>query len=379
MSAGRESDERRFGRLFANYIGVGFGSPVTNGSAALTTSLEAAGVRYGDEVLVPGLVWVACASAVARVGAIPVFVDIDEETYAMCPDAAADAITPRTTAVLVTHLSSSLADLDAFERITQRHGLVLIEDCSQAHGAVWRGRRVGSFGALAAFSFQSSKLLTAGEGGIVVTDSETLDDQVQQLRADGRRWGAEVGRRGFPELEPGGVRQGHNHCMTELQAAILSEGLKLLDSQNQIRIAAVDYLESRLNDVAGVETVRRRGDNRVDVPTFWHLPVRVLPGTTGGSTAEQVRAEASSELGLFLEPVGAPFHRSPLYRPAKYTRFPSEHVAKLAASAASAANLPGATELAQSCFTIPHHALLAPRPSLDRMIEAFARATRQLR
>jgi dTDP-4-amino-4,6-dideoxygalactose transaminase len=163
--------------------------------------------------------------------------------------------------------------------------------------------------------------------------------------------------------------------MTELQAAILCEGLKLLDSQNQTRIAAVEYLESQLHGVAGLKTVRRRGDNRVDVPTFWHLPVRVISDAAGGATAEQVRANASSKLGLFLEPVGVPFHCSPLFRPAGYTRFPPEHVAKLASSAASTANLPGATGLAQTCFTIPHHALLAPRASLDKIIEVLAQAT----
>src|SRR5260370_35064353 len=109
--------------------------------------------------------------------------------------------------------------------------------------------------------------------------------------------------------------------MTELQAAILCEGLKLIDSQNQIRIGAVDYLESQLHDVAGLRIVRRRGDDRVDIPTFWHLPIQVTPSAAGGVTAEQVPAKVSSELGLFLEPVGAPLNQSPLYRPPNYTPF----------------------------------------------------------
>lgn len=369
MNVGYESEERRFAREFADYIGVRHAVPVTNGSAALVVALEAAGVGYGDEVLVPGLVWIACAAAVTRVGAVPVFVDIDVDNFAMDPAAAAAAVTSRTAAILVAHLSSSIADLDAFAALADRHQIPLIEDCSQAHGAVWRGHKVGSFGLLATFSFQSSKLLTSGEGGIVVTNDDDLYYELQQLRADGRQWAQEPIRPGFPDLVLEGKRQGHNHCMTELQAAILSEGLRILDDQNQARIRSAFHLENRLAAIKGVRTIRRRNDARVDVPTFWHLPIQIDRATFKGADVEWVRAAISEEIGLFLEPVGAPLTRHTLYNPLRCRRFPTEHLARLDTSRF---NLPRSTSLSESCFTLPHHALLAPLSNLDALVAAIA-------
>jgi len=369
MNAGEASRERTFCYQFADFIGVHEGIATTNGSSALTAALTAAGVGYGDEVLVPALVWVACASAVARIGAVPIMVDLDEETYAMDPVDAEGKITPRTVAILVTHLASSIADLDAFDAIARRHHLLLIEDCSQAHGAMWRGRRVGSFGSLAAFSFQSSKLLTAGEGGIVVTDDPDLARRAQHARADGREWAREQ-RSGFPDLIAGGAVQGHNHCMTEVQAAILSASLADLDHQNALRRTRVAYFESQLAGIDGVTTLRRRGDDRVDAETFWHLPVQINSECFGGQSAEEIRTAVSDDVRLYLEPVGLPLHRHLLYRPLLYRRFPPEHVAKLDTSCI---DVPNSTRLAATCFTVPHHAFLGDTVSLDRLIDSIRR------
>jgi dTDP-4-amino-4,6-dideoxygalactose transaminase len=376
MNVGAESEERRFGNAFAAFIGVRHGIPTSNGSSALVSALEAVGIGYGDEVLVPGLAWVACASAVARVGAIPVFVDIDVQDYAMRADHAESLITDRTAGILPTHLSSSVADVDASMDLSERYGLALVEDCSQAHGASWRGRREGSFGRAAAFSFQSSKLLTAGEGGVVVTDDDSLADAIQQLRVDGRQWKDEPTAENFPDLRPGFGRQGHNFCMTEMQAAILLHGLTLLDDQNEIRRERVRYLEGRLADVCGVDVVRRRDDPRVDRETYWHLPIRIDSAEFGGASAKEVRASLSALVGLFFEPVGVPMHRHPLYRPSAYQRFPPEHVARLAALRAE---LPGAECLATECFTMPHHGLLASTNQLDALVDELAALQRAMR
>ncbi|GAB08599.1 aminotransferase [Gordonia araii NBRC 100433] len=369
MKGQAPSEEKRFAAEFADYLGVGAVAPTANGSSALVAALSACGVSYGDEVLVPGLAWVACASAVVRVGAVPVFVDIDPETFAMDPRAAAALIGPRVTAVLVTHLSSSIADLDEFEQLCERHGIVMIEDCSQAHGAVWRGRRVGAHGRAAAFSFQSSKLLTSGEGGAAVTRDPSLSDGLQQLRADGRVWSDEGVDEGFPDLVPGRGWQGHNHCLTEIQAAILRVALPMLDAQNEVRVQRVEHLESALDEVEGVRTVRRRDDPRVDRETFWHLPIQIDADAFGGASAEVVRSELSRLVGLFLEPVGAPMPQHRLYRPGLYRRFPAEHVERLVQPAG---DLRGAEHLAATCFTLPHHALLVDPSVLDRFVERLS-------
>lgn len=371
-----DCQERIFGREFASFVGVKHGVPTTNGSAALTCALAALDVGYEDEVLVPGLAWVACASAVARLGAVPVFVDLDVDTYAMDPAQAEQLIGPKTAAIMVVHLSSSVADLDRFQALASRHGLPILEDCSQAHGAVWRGRRIGSFGSLAAFSFQSSKLLTSGEGGIVVTDDPSLAAAAQQARADGRQWSDSTPEAGFPDLTDVGGVQGHNHCMTEIQAAILSASLPSLDAQNLIREQAVTRLEAGFGSLEGVRIVRRRDDPRVDRPTFWHLPVQISTEAFGGASAEHVRQALSKRTGLYLEPVGAPIPQSPIYNPQLYRRFPVEHCRRLTSMVP---DLPRSRMLADTCFTIPHHALLADTQSLDGLVEEIASVQRYAR
>lgn len=365
LSGGGESAEQRFSALFGEYLGVPAVAPTASGSSALVAALQACGIGYGDEVLVPGLAWVACASAVTRIGAIPVFVDIDAESYAMDPQIAEALISSRTAAVLVTHLSSSIADLDAFLSLGSRHDLVVIEDCSQAHGAVWRGRRVGSFGETAAFSFQSSKLLTAGEGGAAVSRNPSLAAALQQIRADGRAW-ASHRKSGFPDLVPGTGQQGHNHCLTELQAAILIESLPHLDADHDRRLASVRFLEGKLKEIEGVRTIRRRDDPRVERETFWHLPIHIDSGEFGGASAEVVRSALSRLVGLYLEPVGEPMPDHPLYRPHLYRRFPREHVQLLSNPRGE---LSSARHLSQTCFTLPHHALLAQTATLEAFVE----------
>lgn len=370
MSSGAESEERKFAAEWARFLGADFSVPTANGSSAIVACLESAGVSYGDEVLVPGLSWVACASAVARVGAVPVFVDLDAESYGMDPIVAEALISKRTAAVLLTHLSSSIADIDSFQRICADHGLILIEDCSQAHGAVWRGSRVGSFGDFAAFSFQSSKLLTAGEGGAAVARTERNFMALQEARADGRSWSNEPARKHFPDLAVGSsLCQGHNFCMTEFQAAILRESLRHLDGQNRKRIERVALLEELLEGIPGVRTVRRRNDPRVDVPTFWHLPIQIEASEFGGADAERVRCLLSERVGLYLEPVGAPIPAHDLYRPGLYNRFPREHIRLLKAQHVP---LPISSLLSETCFTLPHHALLADESCITEFADRLS-------
>ncbi|MDQ0935385.1 DegT/DnrJ/EryC1/StrS family aminotransferase [Streptomyces turgidiscabies] len=184
---GHPSAEARFAAHFADFLGGPHCVPTTNGTAALVVALEALDVGAGDEVIVPGLTWVANASTVLAVNATPVMVDIDPASLCASPAAIEAAISDRTRAIVVVHLFSSVADLDAILAISERYGVPVIEDCSHAHGASWRGRRVGTWGVAGTFSMQEKKLLTAGEGGAVVCQSDALHDRLYQLRSDGRR------------------------------------------------------------------------------------------------------------------------------------------------------------------------------------------------
>ncbi|MFQ3684156.1 DegT/DnrJ/EryC1/StrS family aminotransferase, partial [Roseiflexus sp.] len=165
-----------FEHAFAQYHGAAFGIAAVNGTQTLVAALMAVGTGPGDEVIVPPYTFIATASAVRLVGATPVFADIEADTYNLDPDAAEAAITSRTRAMIPVHFAGHAADIDRLTVLARRHGLVLIEDAAHAHGASWRGRMCGSLGDVGSFSFQSSKNMTAGEGGVLTTNDRALAD-----------------------------------------------------------------------------------------------------------------------------------------------------------------------------------------------------------
>ncbi|WP_197022249.1 DegT/DnrJ/EryC1/StrS family aminotransferase [Candidatus Blastococcus massiliensis] len=217
-----------FEARFAEYCETASCVSVGNGTDALELILAAAGIGPGDEVIVPANTFVATAEAVCAVGARPRFVDVQPDTLEVDPDAVAAAVGPRTAAVVAVHLFGQMADVDRLVPLTQRHGLALIEDAAQAHGARFGGHRAGSVGLAAAFSFYPGKNLGAlGDGGAVVSRDEQLIGRVRQLANHGRA----VDRRHVHEL------RGRNSRMDTLQAAFLTAKLTYLDTDNQLRRA----------------------------------------------------------------------------------------------------------------------------------------------
>jgi dTDP-4-amino-4,6-dideoxygalactose transaminase len=220
-----------FEREFAAYCGTTEAIGVNSGTSALHLALLAAGVGAGDEVVTVPFTFVATAAAVVYAGATPVFVDIDPETFTMAPAQIEKAITPRTKAIMPVHLYGHAADMDPILEIARRRGLVVIEDAAQAHGAIYKGRRCGSMGAMAAFSFYPGKNLGAyGEGGAVVTSDPALAKKVRILRS----WGEE--RRYEHRVK------GFNYRMDGIQGAILRVKLRHLEAWTEARRArAADY------------------------------------------------------------------------------------------------------------------------------------------
>ena len=204
---------REFAQRFAEHHGARYGVAVANGTVSLELALQAAGIGAGDEVIVPAYTWEGTAAAVLFAGAVPVFVDVDPQNYCLDPGRVEAAITPNTKAIIPVHLGFRFADLDRLMAIAEKHGLFLLEDCAHAHGGRWRGRGAGSIGHAGSFSFQTSKLMTAGEGGIVITSDIDLADQVIRLTNCGRPPRHQT--RSAPAL-------GHNYRMTEFQAALLT-------------------------------------------------------------------------------------------------------------------------------------------------------------
>ena len=241
-----------FEREFAAYCGVAHGVGVGSGTAALQLALLACSIGPGDEVITVSHTAVATVAAIALAGARPVLVDIEPTTYTLDPQRLEPAITDRTRAVIPVHLYGQPADLAPILEIARRHSLRVIEDCAQAHGATYRGRRVGSFGDLACFSFYPTKNLgAAGDGGMVVTDDAELAERVRLLRQYGWR------QRYVSEMA------GLNSRLDELQAAILRVKLRYLDEWNERRRALAARYDALLAGSGVVTPAVREGCQHV--------------------------------------------------------------------------------------------------------------------
>ena len=240
-----------FERRFATQHGCAHGIAVVNGTVSLRIALLAGGIHAEDEVIVPPYTFISTASAVVEANAIPVFADVDLDTFNLAPTAVEAAITPRTRAIVPVHFAGQPADMEALLTIAERRGLVVIEDAAHAHGASYRGRAAGSLGHLASFSFQSSKNLTSGEGGIITTHDDELAEACRSIHNCGR--------------VPGGVWYEHhtvagNYRLGEFQAAVLNCQLDRLEEQTRTRDANGRYLASRLSAMPGVYPQARPAD-----------------------------------------------------------------------------------------------------------------------
>jgi dTDP-4-amino-4,6-dideoxygalactose transaminase len=294
---------KEFESEFAKLHAVRHAISCANGTVALEVALRAAGIRAGDEVIVPPFTFVASASAILLCGAIPVFADIDPETLNLSPAAAEAAITPRTRAILVVHFGGRPADMDAFTAIARRHDLKVIEDCAHAHGARWRGTPVGGIGVAGTFSFQGFKLMTAGEGGIIVTNSDAVAELCWSYCNQGRRRDG-----GWFEH----VRLGTNYRITGFQAAVLLAQLRRLLPQTDTRAHNVACFRSGLADVPAVTFAA--DDPRVDRHPYYLVTLRYRPERIGDLPRDRF-IEALQAEGIPAKPAYPyPLYRNPLFR-----------------------------------------------------------------
>jgi dTDP-4-amino-4,6-dideoxygalactose transaminase len=237
------SRTKAFEEAFAAYHDARYGIACTNGTAAIEIMISALGIGLGDEVIVPDFTFVATASAVLLHGALPVFVDVDRDTYCINPQKVKAAITERTRAIIAVHLAGHPADLDALQEIADQYGLHLLEDCAHAHGSEWKGKKVGAFGKAGTFSFQQSKLMTAGEGGILLTNDPELEILLRSVHDCGRMPG---------EWFYSHFINGGNYRLSEWQGAILNQHLSRFDSQARVRSANASFLNENLKMIEGI-------------------------------------------------------------------------------------------------------------------------------
>ncbi len=350
-----------FEKAYAEYHDAKYGIAVSNGTVAIELALLACGIRPGDEVLVPAVTFIASASAIVRVGAVPVFVDSDPETLSISPAGIEAAITERTRGVVAVHYGGYPVDFDAILPIVRRHNLVLIEDCAHAQGTEWKGRKVGALGHMGTFSFQETKSLTAGEGGIVLTNDEALAKEASLLHNIGRV----VGRPGYEHHV-----LASNYRMSEFQGALLCAQMRRLPEQVAIKHENGEFLAEGLRQIGGLEPLKR--DARITQRGYYFFVIRYnrehFDGLHRDRFVEALRAEGvpcgtAYGMPLYKQPAFRRERIEPLLHPASKPWPDYEHL-----------YLPVAERFcAEEQITIPHEVLLADRSGIQAILDAAAK------
>jgi dTDP-4-amino-4,6-dideoxygalactose transaminase len=340
-------------RRFAALHGATRGIATVNGTVSLEIALAASGIGAGDEVIVPPITFVASATAILRVGAMPLFVDVEADTLNLSVAAVEGAITPRTRAIVAVHFAGLPLDLDALVDLCEKRGLILIEDCAHAPGASWRGRPVGSFGAFGSFSFQASKNLTAGEGGMLITSTPDLAERAASLANQGRRAGGAWYEH---------VNLGTNARMTGFQAALILRQLERLPAQIELRAARAERLRHGLTTIDGIDAVPAVLDPRVSAHAY-HLFTMRVDGTRWKDLDRERLAEALQAEGVPVS-LGYPY---PIYRNALFDR--QAHIVR---------DCRNAEDYCATALWLPHNALLADQQWIDSVIEAMRKVRRSV-
>jgi perosamine synthetase len=298
----------QFQDAFSNYHSIAHALCVSNGTAALHLAMAAMEIGPGDEVLVPDLTFISPASMTLLCGATPVFVDVDRTTWTIDPRAIEAKITPRTKAIAVVHLYGHPCDMDPIMNIARKHGLLVIEDCAEALGAEYKGKKVGTIGDVGTFSFFANKVITTGEGGMVTTENLDLYNKMQLMRDHGmtreRRYWHSVA--------------GFNYRLTNIQAAIGLAQLERIDEFLQHRVEMVARYNDQLGTLPGIELPPQEMWAK---SIFWLYSV-IVDETKSGISRDRL-AEQLASYGIDTRPLFYPLHQQPPFTMQAGNSFPN--------------------------------------------------------
>ncbi|WP_373031370.1 DegT/DnrJ/EryC1/StrS family aminotransferase [Sulfurovum sp.] len=330
-----------FEQNFAEYVGTKFAVAVNSGTAALHIAMEAMGVGPGDEVIVPPLTFFATVSAVLYLGAKPIFADIDKDDLCLSPKSVEDHITEKTKVILPVHLFGSPAKMDDFVHLADKYSVLLLEDCAQAHGSEFKGKKVGNIGDVGAFSFFATKHMTTGEGGIITTNDSAIAKQCKCIRSHGMS-----GRDDH-------VRLGFNNRMTEIEAAMGIVQLKKLDDLNSKRI---DNSKKILEAVRRLPWAHVPVSNAIkeNVHTYFWCPVMVKPES--GKSIEDLKVHLNENYIGFRHRYAEPLYKQPVLK--KYGHEYSDIFFK------------NVEEVAGNVIGLPNHPLLQQH-ELDKIVSVL--------
>jgi len=299
---------KQFEEMFASFIGVKHGVAVCNGTAAIEAALFGLGVKEGDEVIMPTFTIISCAVAALRLGAKPVLVDIDPEIWTMDVKQIEAKITKKTKVIMPVHIYGHPVDMDPIIDISEKYGLLVMEDAAEVHGAEYKGRKCGSIGHAASFSFYANKIVTTGEGGMVVTNDDRVAERARSFRNLCFR----------PEKRFYHTELGYNFRMTNLQAAIGVAQTERIEESIAIKRRLGAYYRKKLAEIPGLRFAPEKPWAKT---VYWMYAIEIDPST--GLTAETVMRKLGERgigtrpffMGLHAQPV---FHEMGLFRGEKY-------------------------------------------------------------
>ena len=349
-----------FENSFAGFQQAKYAVAVANGTVALQLALRAGGIRAGDEVLVPALTFIASASAVTEIGAVPVFVDCDPETFCISPSAMEKTLTSRTKAVVAVHYGGYPIDFDAILPILKKNKLVLIEDAAHAHGTEWKGHKVGAIGDMGCFSFQQSKSLTSGEGGAVLTNNSKLAKEAGLIHNIGRAVGE--GRYNHYLLSS-------NYRMTEFQGALLLSQMRRLPEQTERKHKNGEFLAAELRKIGGIEPLKR--DPRVTKRGYYFFVMR-YDETQFGNVSRAKFLEALEAEGVPARIGYGVLYKQPAFRRSAIEKVLSKHIVHIPDY--EHLYLPVAERLSdKEEVVLSHQVLLSNRSGIQMIIDAIAK------
>ncbi len=348
-----------FQKEFARFQEAKHCVAVANGTVAIETVLLALGVGMGDEVIVSDYTFVASASAVVAVNAVPVFCDIDPETFVLDVDKFESLITARIRAVIAVHLGGNPVEMDRLCEKASKNGLKVVEDCAHAQGSRYRGKRAGNWGDAGTFSFQASKVLTAGEGGAIVCNDDLLAERIYSVSDCGRK----SGKYFYSHFE-----YGTNYRLPELSAALLRSQLKKLPAQHALRNENARYLADRLNSIDGI-TVMKPTDGAEEIG-YYIYPFIFDPSKFENITKEGFKRKLN-ENGIPTDDCYPPLHRLTCFRESLLREKIDYTQANWGGNKSDDALFPVVSDIYERSIQLPHYVLLADRGKLDYIAQTI--------
>jgi len=347
----------KFQEEFAQFNGSKYCFACTNGTHAIEIVLMAMGIGLGDEVIVSSWTFVASASAVIAVNAVPIFCDVDPDTFLIDPNKIETLITPRTKAIIAVHLGGMPCDMERIMAIAKKHNLKVIEDCAHAHGSKYKGKRVGNWGDAGTFSFQMSKVMTAGEGGAIVCNDDELAKHIYEILDCGRHAG---------EYFYAHFTFGSNYRLGEFNSAILRTQLKKFPAQHEQRNKQAKKLIEKLNAIDGIKCQKRSKD--VDECGNYVFPVYFDPKKFGGINYKTMYKELR-EAGILVDDTYPPLHTLECFKNMKGKPGIDYSNANWGGKKSEPGNFPVVEDLYQHSFEIDQKVLLSSDEAIDYVVE----------